>query len=398
MAPMTSARIALGVALGATALACRHWCPPSTRTSFHRAPRSFGRRLLVVAPHPDDEVLAAGAVIARARREGDDVDVVVATDGDVGVDRTRAPDLGRARQEETRRALAVLDVPPASIEFLGYADETLAAAWSERWVAARRGEVDVPSTALIDALGASLRAARPDTVFIPLPLDEHPDHGALGRFSLLAILAEAARPGPRVLGYVVHGGGRWPACRVIAGDVPAVPPGCAGFPRWVALSLDPGAVAGKQALIREYRTQLGSTLLRYARSHELFAADIAIDVGRAASPWRPGLRRRGRSVEITVPRDACVADPAAGDRLRLRYLRGAAVEERIVALAPTPGVRGGAPGTTLAAVDDVRVEVRPRAIHLLLDGDSFAGVGGAVLEVVGMPARGPTPAWLLRWS
>src|SRR5262245_33131646 len=229
MAPTRSARIAIGVALGVTALACRHWCPSSPRTSFRRAPRSLGRRLLVVAPHPDDEVLAAGAVIAKARRAGDDVDVVVATDGEVGVNRTHAPDLGAARREETRRALAGVGVPPAGIEFLGYGDETIAAAWSERWVAARRGGADVPSTALIDALRASLRAAHPDTVLIPLPLDEHPDHGALGKFSLLAILAEAARPRPRVLGYVVHGRGRWPACRVIAGDVPAVPPGCAGL-------------------------------------------------------------------------------------------------------------------------------------------------------------------------
>jgi LmbE family N-acetylglucosaminyl deacetylase len=333
MAPTTSARLALGVALTATALACRHWCPPSSRISFRRAPGSFGRRLLVIAPHPDDEVLATGGVIARARRDGDDVDVVAATDGEVGVNRTHAPDLGRAREEETRRALAILGVPPAGIEFLDYADETLAAAWSERWIAARRGAPDVPSTALIEALRASLRAAHPDTVFIPLPLDEHPDHGALGKFSLLAILAEAARPGPRVLGYVVHGHGRSPACRVIGADAPAVPPGCAGFLSWTAVSLDPGAVAGKQALIREYRTQQGSTLLRYARSHEIFAADLAIDVGRAASPWRPGIRRRGRSVEITVPRDACVMDPAAGDRLRLRYVRGGAIEERVVALA-----------------------------------------------------------------
>jgi len=44
-------------------------------------------------------------------------------------------------------------------------------------------------------------------------------------------------------------------------------------------------------------------------------------------------------------------------------------------------------------------EDRIRALlAVLLDGDSFAGVGGAVLEVTGAPTRGPTPAWLLRWS
>ena len=67
-------------------------------------PGSFGR-LLVVAPHPDDEVLATGATIARTVAQGGDVHVVVATAGEAGVNRTGATDLARARQDETRHAL-----------------------------------------------------------------------------------------------------------------------------------------------------------------------------------------------------------------------------------------------------------------------------------------------------
>src|SRR5207247_2039922 len=59
----------------------------------------------------------------------------------------------------------------------------------------------------------ALRAAAADTIAVPMSLDEHVDHYALGRFALLALLGEAPVPPPAVLGYLVHGEGRWPACR-----------------------------------------------------------------------------------------------------------------------------------------------------------------------------------------
>src|SRR5437773_5875662 len=108
---------------------CRHRCPPSASGPLHRPP-PLGRRLLVVAPHPDDEVLAAGGLMARILRQPGTVHVVVATDGEAGVNRTRAPDLGDARRGETRRALADLGLAPADVEFMGYANNSLANAWA----------------------------------------------------------------------------------------------------------------------------------------------------------------------------------------------------------------------------------------------------------------------------
>jgi len=56
---------------------------------FHALP-PLGARLLVLAPHPDDEVLGAAGMIEAAVRRGADVRVVVATDGEAGPDRLRA--------------------------------------------------------------------------------------------------------------------------------------------------------------------------------------------------------------------------------------------------------------------------------------------------------------------
>ena len=111
-----------------------------------------GERLLVLAPHPDDEVIGCGGVVAQHLRERRDVRVVVATDGGAAGD-------AAARQEESRRGLAILgDV--ASIEFLGIPDRQLE---------------ELPQ------LKDILLSHRPDLILVPAPIEIHPDHLALAR-------------------------------------------------------------------------------------------------------------------------------------------------------------------------------------------------------------------------
>src|SRR5437016_3787692 len=76
-----------------------------TGRPFHALP-ALGARLLVLAPHPDDEVLGAAGMIDAAVRRGAAVRVVVATDGEAGPD--AGNELPRRRREETRHALADL--------------------------------------------------------------------------------------------------------------------------------------------------------------------------------------------------------------------------------------------------------------------------------------------------
>ena len=113
------------------------------RTLDHHRPLQrlppLGRSILVLAPHPDDEVLGAAAVIDVARRSGAQVHVLVATDGERGPDKTGAPDLGEERREETRRALGDLGLGADAVTFLGYADGSLAGSWGNGWTATGGG-------------------------------------------------------------------------------------------------------------------------------------------------------------------------------------------------------------------------------------------------------------------
>src|SRR2546421_223034 len=114
-----------------------------------------GERLLVLAPHPDDEVIGCGGLVALHLREGRRVRVVVATDG------AQAGD-GAQREAESRAALASLG--SAEIEFLHFPDRQLAAS------------AGFPA-ALLDIL----RDFKPDLVAVPSAIEIHPDHLVLAR-------------------------------------------------------------------------------------------------------------------------------------------------------------------------------------------------------------------------
>ena len=113
-----------------------------------------GERLLVLAPHPDDEVIGCGGVVALHLRERRAVRVVVATDGAQG-------GAAAVREQESRRALALLG-DNFELEFLGFADRAF-------------GNESAPQ------IREQLIAFRPDLILVPSPIEIHPDHLALSR-------------------------------------------------------------------------------------------------------------------------------------------------------------------------------------------------------------------------
>lgn len=130
----------------------------------------LGERLLVLAPHPDDEALGCGGLVALHARAGRQVLVVVATDG-TAADLSLDPAASRARRErETLLGLEQLGVAQPA-RFLGLPDRQLAS------------NLD----SLRDSLREILLREKPDLIAAPSPVELHPDHVALARalFDLL---------------------------------------------------------------------------------------------------------------------------------------------------------------------------------------------------------------------
>jgi LmbE family N-acetylglucosaminyl deacetylase len=121
---------------------------------------------LVLAPHPDDEVLGVGGTIAKLARGGHAVHVVIVTKGDSLFD----PQLIERGRAEARAAHERLGV--AATHFL---DEFPAAKLDT-----------VPHFQLNARLSAVVRELRPETVYIPFAGDVHRDHQAVAEAAMVA--------------------------------------------------------------------------------------------------------------------------------------------------------------------------------------------------------------------
>jgi LmbE family N-acetylglucosaminyl deacetylase len=148
-----------------------------------RAP--FGDSMLVIAPHQDDETIGCGGALALQVRAGRSAYVVLLHDGADGHDElgmTR-PELVALRNEESRRAAAVIGMEPPI--FLSHAD------------------LEASAQIAAEEIGAIVSARKVDTVFVPFMLDGHPDHRKTN-YILAAALKKVDRS-VRVFGYEVWG-------------------------------------------------------------------------------------------------------------------------------------------------------------------------------------------------
>lgn len=129
------------------------------------AARLEGEKVLVLAPHPDDEVIGCGGAIALLAAADREIHVIVATDGAAAkdLDDESIEAYRTVREEESRRGLSHLGI--TRVTFLRFPDRTLSAA-------------EAPLTALLQN---AIREFAPDLILAPSPLEIHPDHVTLAR-------------------------------------------------------------------------------------------------------------------------------------------------------------------------------------------------------------------------
>lgn len=122
--------------------------------------------LVVVAPHPDDESLGCGGLIAACRANDIAVRIVVVSDGSGSHPNSRRwppPRLARLRREETLAAATCLGVADLDVHFLELPDRAVPAA----------GAGAERAAAALAAL-----AAGADTMAVTWRHDPHTDHRA----------------------------------------------------------------------------------------------------------------------------------------------------------------------------------------------------------------------------
>jgi LmbE family N-acetylglucosaminyl deacetylase len=258
-------------------------------------PRS---RVLLFAPHPDDESLATGVYLQRAIRAGASVRVVYATDGERNCwpqrvlerkvrlrenDRRR---WGARRRSEALAALQVLGISAAEVRFLSLPDQ---------------GITDL----LLSGCGKTLKHLacsivdwRPTHLLLPSEHDTHPDHSGLAILLRLALQHHLIASAPLTsLHYLVHGASESFALR--SGVV-------APRPREVTAKRQAILCHGSQVALSRRR------FLAYARRPERFVVGGAGKLSLFDGPIRSLVRsQRELRLEVSFPLKPLRAETAS---------------------------------------------------------------------------------------
>ena len=182
---------------------------------------SSNQTLLVIAPHPDDDVITSAGIIHAAVARGDTVKVVYMTNGDLFGGAAR----GYLRQQETVASVAQLGLTESNLIFLGYPDGALdiiynnyqapgsvytsphgiTATYANRglggtdyhnYVFGSHATYNAPN--VVTDLTHVLTTYQPDKIFVTAEEDIHPDHSYSYQF-LQDALGQLATQAPAYL-------------------------------------------------------------------------------------------------------------------------------------------------------------------------------------------------------
>ncbi len=189
------------------------------------------RSCLVVVPHPDDETLSSGALIARKRAQDTPVEVIVLTDGSASTESAAITpqEMAALRRAELDAACERLGVAPTQIHHLDAPD----------------GHLSEHRAEAAEAVRLILERLAPDDVVVTSSFDRHTDHrnAALAVHDAVNALSGAR---PRILEAPVWSLHHGPAI---------VSPWHLRRPIAVSTS---GFLSAKRAALAEHRSQVSS--------------------------------------------------------------------------------------------------------------------------------------------
>ncbi|WAM34001.1 PIG-L deacetylase family protein [Caldicellulosiruptor morganii] len=261
------------------------------------------KRILIFAPHCDDETLSSAGVIQKALAGGSRIKVVVMTNGD-GFTRAAGQNFGKIRlkpedyirfgylrQNETIHALEDLGVDRKDIIFLGYPDRGLRYLWEKYFDSkvsyfnsltrtfhspysnSYEKNVQYKGVNVVRNIESIIKSFAPDLIIYPYSRDQHPDHWATSAFVKFTILKMGYKC--EQWQYLVHRGD-WPTPFGRHPDMFLVPPFKLAFTdtNWYQVMLDDFMIEKKTNSISDYHSQMKvmrGFLEAFVRQNELFA-------------------------------------------------------------------------------------------------------------------------------
>jgi LmbE family N-acetylglucosaminyl deacetylase len=253
-------------------------------------------RVLIIAPHIDDEAIGAAGYAADAIANGADVYVAFLTAGDCNrfsarlVNKTLDPkpasylNVGKTRIAEAKAAMKMLGVAPDHYFILGYPDRGLRTILDHRSDVIRSKATEKREVPYEEAMTPGspysfdsmmtdiehvVEAAKPTIVIAPVSFDHHPDHAAAAEITDLAL--DDLHVHPHRLGYLVHSS-RIPAL-VRTPERALAPPARMREMTWATYPLTITVQKQKDEILQTYKSQRPYTSIlrnKFVRTNELF--------------------------------------------------------------------------------------------------------------------------------
>ena len=261
-------------------------------------------RILILAPHPDDEGIACSGLIQEALKNKAQVEIVYLTNGDnnevafiiyekrLVFRKSEFIRMGELRRKEAIEAMGFLGLNTDKFFFLGYPDFGTFTMFTRFWKSPvpfksmltrvtkvpykenlSYGSSYLPENILAD-LEKLIEDYKPNKIFVSYPADRNRDHRALNLFLAVSLWdLEGKMPLPKVYNYLVHHFG-WPSPLKYHPEDSLYPPDdMKDLSGWASLELSQDEVDKKYQAILNYKSQTESSafyLLAFARRNELF--------------------------------------------------------------------------------------------------------------------------------
>ena len=267
-------------------------------------------RILILAPHPDDETLGCGGTIQKALLQGKTVKVVFLTSGDsfgndyemthTSKDSPKGVTLGYLRQKEALEATAILGLAKENIIFLGYPDRGLERMWwiyrncdhcyrspstqtdKSPYLSSYTLLVPYCGEQVIKDIQDILETFQPQTIYLPHASDLHADHRVSYNFVKEAIERLRQKGSSwvddaKIYLYLVHFGRmKWPPLWGYAPHLRLYPPSQLMSTRqWTGFELTEEEISNKKKAVDQYRSQqeIRELLLAFVKINEVYAID-----------------------------------------------------------------------------------------------------------------------------
>jgi LmbE family N-acetylglucosaminyl deacetylase len=346
--PAIAAFVVGGVVLCGVAVVAMRTTAVSTAAPI--ALEELGKRVLVIAPHPDDEVIATGGTIHRLVAAGVGVKVVLVTAGDSYLraaariaegspSATSYLQLGDIRHRESLAAAVRLGLRATDVVSLGYSDGTTQAMWDASWdestpargrteatrvpyAWAARPDAPICGQRLAADLESVISDFAPDTVIAPDPYETNADHAMTAAFATYAM--DAVGYAGRRLSSVVHFRHYpYPWAHLPGTALNPPPQLLSPDTTWLALPLDAADKEAKATAIAEYGSQtaiadLGLYMRAFIRTNELFASRAPARLLVRNDDSRPS---RDESATIAATPAPVVPIPVGSTRPRINAIR-----------------------------------------------------------------------------